>query len=47
MHGASREGPCTLAVRRGIKTLIALSEEAEERWCPAMRECIGPVLKQH
>ncbi|WP_313393051.1 hypothetical protein [Pseudomonas sp.] len=37
----------TSGARRGINTLIALGEEAEERWTPAMRECIGAVLKSH
>lgn len=37
----------TSGARRGVNTLIALGEEAEERWSPAMRECIGAVLKNH
>lgn len=37
----------TSGARRGINTLIALGEEAEERWSPAMRECIAAVRKDH
>ena len=37
----------TSGARRGINTLIALGEEAEERWSPAMRECIAAVRKNH
>ncbi|MGE8324360.1 MAG: hypothetical protein ACN6OX_14940 [Pseudomonas sp.] len=37
----------TSGARRGINTLIALAEESEERWSPAMRECIAAVRKDH
>ncbi|MFJ3486805.1 hypothetical protein ACIPL1_25850 [Pseudomonas sp. NPDC090202] len=37
----------TAGATRGINTLHALKEEAEERWSPAIQDCIAALLDSH